>query len=86
MSPKDIKRAFVARASNNKAYRLLNLESNVIIGLRDLEFFENVLTTRNFQNGTQVDIPASRESQLEASSIDVELSSETRKSKRVMIG
>ena len=39
--------AFVGYDSNNKAYRLLDLEPNVIIESREVEFFENLLSDRN---------------------------------------
>ena len=47
LGPRGIKCAFVGYASNIKAYRLLNLESNVIIESRDVEFFEFLLTSSN---------------------------------------
>ena len=37
-----IRCAFVGYAQNSKAYRLLDLESNVIIVSREVEFFENM--------------------------------------------
>lgn len=39
LGPRGIRCAFVGYATNSKAYRLLNLESNVIIESRDVEFF-----------------------------------------------
>ena len=39
LGPKGIRFAFVGYATNSKAYRLLNLEFNVIIESRDVEFF-----------------------------------------------
>ena len=45
MGPRGIKCAFVSYTSKSKAYRLLNLESNVIIESRDVEFFEHFLTS-----------------------------------------
>lgn len=53
LGPRGINSACVGYTSNSKAYWLFNLESNVIIKSRDLEFFENVLATRNSQNKTQ---------------------------------
>ena len=47
LGPRGIKCAFVGYASNSKAYRLLNLESNVIIESRDVEFFEHLLASEN---------------------------------------
>eukprot|EP00261_Vitis_vinifera_P027472 XP_010661281.1 PREDICTED: uncharacterized protein LOC104881771 [Vitis vinifera] len=41
-------------ASNSKAYRLLDLESNVIIESREVEFFENLLSDSNSQVPTSV--------------------------------
>ncbi|RVW29758.1 Retrovirus-related Pol polyprotein from transposon TNT 1-94 [Vitis vinifera] len=49
-----IKCAFVGYASNSKAYRLLDLESNVIIESREVEFFENLLSDSNSQVPTSV--------------------------------
>ena len=47
LGSRGIKCAFVGYASNIKAYRLLNLESNVIIESKDVEFFEYLLTSGN---------------------------------------
>lgn len=44
LGPWGIKCTFVWHATNSKAYRLLNLESNVIIESRKVEFFENLIT------------------------------------------
>ncbi|RVW62250.1 Retrovirus-related Pol polyprotein from transposon TNT 1-94 [Vitis vinifera] len=52
LGPRAIKCAFVA--SNSKAYRLLDLESNVIIESRKVEFFENLLSDSNSQVPTSV--------------------------------
>ncbi|KAL6312584.1 hypothetical protein AAG906_005984 [Vitis piasezkii] len=41
-------------ASNSKAYRLLDLEFNVIIESREVEFFENLLSDSNSQVPTSV--------------------------------
>ena len=41
LNPRATNCAFVGYASNNKAYRLLDLESNVIIESREVELFEN---------------------------------------------
>ncbi|KAK3028625.1 hypothetical protein RJ639_038398 [Escallonia herrerae] len=40
-----IRSVFVGYAGNSKAYRLLDLESNVIVESRDVEFFENKFST-----------------------------------------
>ena len=78
MGPRGIKCAFVGYATNSKAYRLLNLESNVIIESRDVEFFENLLTSgNNFQT------PLNKESQVDTSPKVVEQPSEPRRSKRI---
>ena len=78
MGPRGIKCAFVGYATNSKAYRLLNLESNVIIESRDVEFFENLLTSgNNFQS------PLNKESQVDTSPKVVEQPSEPRRSKRI---
>ena len=47
LGPRGIKCAFLCYALNSKAYRLLNLESNVIIESRDVEFFEHLLASEN---------------------------------------
>ena len=49
-----IKHAIVGYASNSKAYRLLDLESNVIIESREVEFFENLFSDNNSQVPTSV--------------------------------
>lgn len=36
--------AFVGYAQNSKSYRLLTLETNIIIESWDVEFFENLIT------------------------------------------
>ena len=78
MGPKGIKCAFVGYDTNSKAYRLLNLESNVIIESRDVEFFENLLTSgNNFLS------PLNKESQVDTSPKVVEQPSEPRRSKRI---
>ena len=78
LGPRGIKSAFVGYASNSKAYRLLDLESNVIVESRDVEFFEN-LTTKGKSSHT----PTNEDSQEENSSRVVEKQQELRKSKRV---
>lgn len=81
LGPRGINCAFVGYSSNSKAYRLLNLEMNFLIESMYVEFFENVLTTRNSQNETYVDVQTSKESQGNISTRDVE--SEPRRSKRI---
>ena len=54
MGPRATKCAFVGYASNSKAYRLLDLKSNVIIEPREVEFFENLLSVSNSQVSTNV--------------------------------
>ncbi|RVW47574.1 Retrovirus-related Pol polyprotein from transposon TNT 1-94 [Vitis vinifera] len=54
LGPRAIKCAFVGYASNSKACRLLDLESNVIIESREVEFFENLLSDNNSQVPTSV--------------------------------
>ena len=55
LGPRVVKCAFVGYASNSKAYRLLDLESNVIIESREVEFFENMLyCDSNSQEPTSV--------------------------------
>ncbi|RVW67819.1 hypothetical protein CK203_060977 [Vitis vinifera] len=54
LGPRAIKCVFVGYASNSKAYRLLDLESNVIIESREVEFFENLLSDSNSQVPTSV--------------------------------
>lgn len=41
LGPRGIKSVFVGYAENSKAYRLLNLDSNVVVESRDVEFIEN---------------------------------------------
>ena len=78
LSPRAIKCAFVGYAINSKAYRLLDLESNVIIESREVEFFENLLPLdNNSQNTTNIE-----ESQIEIPSRVVEQPIEPRKSQR----
>ncbi|KAL6345172.1 hypothetical protein AAG906_013656 [Vitis piasezkii] len=57
LGPRAIKCAFVGYASNSKAYMLLDLESNVIIESREVEFFENLLSDSNSQVPTIVEQP-----------------------------
>ena len=54
MGPRAIKCAFVGYVSNSKTYRLLYFESNMIIELGELEFFENLLSDSNSQVPTSV--------------------------------
>ncbi|RVW44269.1 Retrovirus-related Pol polyprotein from transposon TNT 1-94 [Vitis vinifera] len=54
LGPRAIKCAFVGYASNSKAYRILDLESNVIIESREVEFFKNLLSDSNSQVPTSV--------------------------------
>ena len=49
LGPRATKSAFVGYASDSKAYRLLDLESNVIIKSREVELFENLLSDSNSQ-------------------------------------
>ena len=49
-----IKCAFVGYANNSKAYRLLDLESNIVIESREVEFFENMLCDNNSQASTSL--------------------------------
>jgi len=44
LGPKGIKSIFVGYAQNSKAYRFLDLQSNVIVEWRDAKFFEDRLT------------------------------------------
>ena len=41
LSLHELNSVFVGYAENSKAYRLLDLESNVIVESRDVKFFEN---------------------------------------------
>ena len=54
LGPRATKCAFVGYASNRKAYRLLDLKSNVIIESKEVEFFENLLSDSNSQVPTSV--------------------------------
>ena len=64
LGPRAIKCAFVGYASNSKAYRLLDLESNVIIESRKMQFFETLLYSDNKSQepisleGTQEELPS----------------------------
>ena len=78
MDPSGINSAFVGYASNSKAYKLLDSESNVILESRDVKFFEN-LTTK----GKSFQAPTNEDSREESSSRVVEKQPELRKSKRV---
>ena len=78
LGPRGITSAFVGYASNRKAYRLLDLESNVIVKSRDDEFFEN-LTTK----GKSSQAPTNEDSRKESSSKVIEKQPELRKTKRV---
>uniref|UniRef100_A0A2N9I6E8 CCHC-type domain-containing protein n=1 Tax=Fagus sylvatica TaxID=28930 RepID=A0A2N9I6E8_FAGSY len=49
LGPRAIKSVFVGYAVNSKAYRLLDLSSNTIVELRDVEFIEN-----KFINDSQI--------------------------------
>lgn len=71
LGPRGIKCAFVGYASNNKVYKLLNLESNVIFESHDVEFFENFIT-KDKESG----LSANKESHEEYSSQIVEIQSE----------
>jgi Fe2+ transport system protein FeoA len=85
LGPRGIKCAFVGYANNSKSYRLLNLETNVIIESNDVEFFENSLSSDNELREIHNDIPSSSGTQDETSSKDVNESSEPRRSKRTRI-
>lgn len=47
LRPQRIKCAFVGYTHDSKSYRLLNLESNVIVESRDVELFKNVIIKDN---------------------------------------
>ena len=44
LGPRAIKCDFVGYATNSKVYRLLDLESNVIIESREVELLQNLLS------------------------------------------
>lgn len=80
--PRGIKCDFVGYAQNSNAYRLLILETNVIIESHEVDFFENILSSDNDSlRETQVEIPSFARSQIETPSDDVE-TNELRRSKR----
>ena len=54
LGPRATKCAFVGYVEKNKVYKLLDLESNVIIESREVEFFENLLSGSNSQVPTSV--------------------------------
>ena len=62
LGPRGIRCAFIGNATHSKAYRHLNLESNVIIESRDVEFFEHLFTSKN-----KTQTPNNGESKLETS-------------------
>lgn len=41
LNPRSIKSIFVGYPNNSKAYRLLDLDTNVVVESRDVEFIEN---------------------------------------------
>ena len=51
LSARGIKSVFVGYAENSKAYRLLDLDSNVIVESRDVEFIEN-----KFQHDSNIEL------------------------------
>uniref|UniRef100_A0A2N9JAE7 CCHC-type domain-containing protein n=1 Tax=Fagus sylvatica TaxID=28930 RepID=A0A2N9JAE7_FAGSY len=57
LGPRAIKSVFVGYAVNSKAYRLLDLSSNTIVELRDVEFIEN-----KFINDSQIEPKQTQES------------------------
>lgn len=85
LGPRGIKCAFVGYASNIKSYRLLNLETNVIIESNDVEFFKNSLSSDNELRETHREIHNFSGTQDEISSKYVNESSEHRMSKRTRI-
>ena len=78
LGPRWIKSAFVGYASNSKAYRLLDLEYNIIVESRDVELFEN-LTSK----GKSSQAPTNKDSCEENSLKVIEKQPELRKSKRI---
>lgn len=42
LGARDIKCVFIGYANNFKAYRLLNLDSNIVVESRGVEFIENI--------------------------------------------
>ena len=54
LGPRATKCTFVGCASNSKTYKVLDLEFNVIIESREVEFFENLLSDSNSQVPTSV--------------------------------
>lgn len=67
LGPRGIKCDFIGYASNSKAYRLLNLEFNIIVESRDVEFFEKLIT-----KDKQPENPTNEESRKEYTSWIVE--------------
>ncbi|XP_050890241.1 uncharacterized protein LOC127095614 [Lathyrus oleraceus] len=89
LGPRGIRCAFVGYAQHSKAYRLLNLESNVIVESRDVEFFENLITkdkgSESATNKESHEDNSSRivEIQTEGTPIIIEPQPEPRISKRI---
>lgn len=79
LGPRSIKCAFFGYATNSKAHRLLDLESNVIIESREVEFLDNLLSCDdNSQTTTEIG-----KSQEEIPPKIVEHPNEPRKSQRI---
>ncbi|XP_050889487.1 uncharacterized protein LOC127094740 [Lathyrus oleraceus] len=89
LGPRGIRCAFVGYAQHSKAYRLLNLESNVIVESRDVEFFENLIIkdkgSESATNKESHEDNSSRivEIQTEGTPIIIEPQPEPRISKRI---
>lgn len=63
LGSRGIKCEFVGYTSHSKAYRLLKVESNVIIKFRDVKFFEYVLTLGKIFSPSSIDIIIEKNSQ-----------------------
>ena len=78
MGRRGIRCIFIGCASNSKAYKFLNLKSNVILQSKDVEFSETLTTL-----GKNSQVPTIEDSREEKSSKVVEKRQVFRKSKRV---
>ena len=54
LGPRAIKSVFVGYAENSQAYRLLDLESNVIVESRDMKVFEYKFINDSINDNEQV--------------------------------
>ena len=56
LGPRGIKSVFIGYAQNSKAYRLLNIESNIIVESVHVEFFENKFLYDHIVHDSEIDV------------------------------